>query len=286
MHESTMVAHWTSSSASFARLTAGAALAALCATAACGRVDLPEPPDMAPTVAEFGAPTASLNDSEVQAAATDAAGEYEVVDQLDGLQDVAEIAEASIAGDPLETVQPDQTVRKPRKFLGFALEGEVGGKVERVCEGWDDAPEPDPATNGRITFSFTANESALGRVVWGSFERCRMSISRSGILVELNGDFELYLANASGFHIGTDFIFSLDADVSVDGSSSEHVALAFRVTPSGAAVVSVRWEGGHILYSVSADRQHHELRDRDDVWTCDLEARQCESESTRHTIAW
>jgi hypothetical protein len=155
-----------------------------------------------------------------------------------------------------------------------------------VCEGWDDAEQPDRAKNGEMSLQFTATESGVGRVIWGDLEQCRFKTPESQTRVMLEGEIQIYLARARGFEFGSDYIIKLDASVTIDPQPPTQLSIEFRVVGTRTIVIVVPRPDGHLLYYGTAQLTQPELRDRDGTWACDLEANKCQSMSTQAVVSW
>jgi hypothetical protein len=262
------------------------ALPCALASSACADVDIPQPPDMSSVVDAFQQPTAVLNGDQLQAVIVDSTAQREIIDRLGSLEAIISAATAGIAREPLDPLDVSEPERSTRKVLSFELSGEVGGRIRRVCGGWDDAQQPDRAKNGEMRLQFTATESGVGRVIWGDLEQCRITIPRSETRVQLDGEIQIYLVRARGFEFGSDYIVRLDASVAIDPQPPTQLALEFRLIGSRAVVIRVERPDGHLLYYGTANLTQPQLRDRDDTWACDLEAKTCESMSTQAVVRW
>ena len=249
----------------------------VCGWIGCADVDIPEAPSMTRVIESLKAPSATLDPEDVEAA-IDRVAESRgvVVDQLDGLHDAVDIVQSGVAQEPIESIDTDEQARNARNIVGFALAGEVGGTIRVICRGWDGSDRPDGLKNGRAVLNFTATESGIERVVWGSFERCKFRTRRRDVPIELDGDIKIYLAGANGFYVGRDFVFALDGTVSSPELGEVDLDLAFRITQSGKLYVRVAWHGDYLIYSASGDATQQEIRDRNETWRCDLEAKTCE----------
>jgi hypothetical protein len=258
----------------------------LLACAACADVDIPQPPDMSSTVDSFQHPTAVLTGDDVQTVVIDSTAQRELIDKLDSLEEVIAAATAGIAREPLDPLDVSEPERSTRKVLSFELSGEIGGRIRRVCDGWDDATQPDRAKNGEMRLQFTATESGVGRVIWGDLEQCRIKTPQTDTRVLLDGEIQIYLARARGFEFGSDYIVKLDASVTIDPEPPTQVSIEFRLIGARAVVILVPRPDGNLLYYGTAQLTQPEVRDRDGTWACDLEANTCESMSTQAVVSW
>lgn len=271
----------------------GALLALL--TVSCGSAEKgtpkPQAPDMRAVVAEFKAPTGTIDKQAVasilQGLLTSGKTLRSVAlhGQLSPL--LHSVAAASAAEERrTKSADPDVTAEggPGRSSQAFGVNGGGWVEVTRICNGWGAAPTPDVA-NGVLKVNAGFTETGLDPVAWGSASKCRYlaAVASESHRVEIDASAPgsrmwIYLGDAisfSGIELGSPIV-SLAGKVTVDDVAVD-LQLDLRIDPrTGLVEFLIPIGNGSIAASLTTDAEFT-LRAANGVFRCDLGPRTCKT---------
>jgi hypothetical protein len=256
------------------------ALIALAAAACAPDIpDKPRAPDMSALVAAYRTPTAPLDQVTGDELIGRVVDRLELTDALGALEGVVDdVLDPAIAeGEPAE--EGGAVARKTGGNRNVTTEGDGYLQIRHVCRGFGAMPPVARLANGALEATVGFTEAGLDPVVWGTFTTRESVIGDREVLID--GVLEIYLGESLQVdHFGdSPLLFSLAAEVAVDGETMAAPAFDFQVCPRGASdcpggtlEILVATPGGeHMTFFLDPGRSTGGFRASNGLWSCDLD---------------
>jgi len=261
------------------------------ASAGCGELELPTPPDMAALVQAYQAPDGNLTTetaADVGIRMAEVVVETQATSPAELMGEMVTDLQATSEAEPDPDADPSDNESEDEG--GSTLFGErldVAGivRLHHVCRGWDGDVPPNEALNGSLDLTATLDSEGLIPTIWGKMNTCLHEPRR--VELELDGDIRMRLGSTEsrinlGELNGLDILVEFEGRAATrdDGVRSEFdLHTNFRLTPTHQIQMLIALDDGSVVvgvFDISTLSSNEPmitggLITRDALWTCSID---------------